>query len=229
MVINTMQDNDLEYSASCPILDTASSVEVCDAAEDAPPRPPGVLVIEDERLMLRAMEQGLQQRGFVVWTAANGREGVDLYRHYQSQIDIALSDVQMAVLDGPQTLEILREINPSVRCSFMTGDSRAVTRGNLLSQGSLRVFMKPFSSFSEVTNKLWQLATRPDEFCDPRESNRSDTSDVDIVAESTLSNEQRAGNGYFPWRVSSRLRSVTRVHLLFCKTRGDTPTPSPST
>lgn len=75
----------------------------------------GVLVIEDEKLMRRSLEQGLKKRGFAVWAAADGGEGVELYRRFGAQIDVVLSDLNMPVMDGPQTLDSLRQINPLVR------------------------------------------------------------------------------------------------------------------
>lgn len=127
-------------------------------------RPPGILVIEDERLMRKALEQGLRTRGFAVWAAPDGSEGVDLYRRFLEQIDVVLTDVQMPVLNGPQTLDALREINPLVRCCFMTGDTRLSTLTGLLRRGALRVFTKPFPSVAEVAEELRELANRPQEW-----------------------------------------------------------------
>ena len=121
----------------------------------------GVLVIEDEKLMRRSLEQGLRKRGFSVWAAADGGEGVELYRRFGEQIDVVLSDLNMPVMDGPQTLDSLRQINPLVRFCFMTGDVRLSTLTGLLKLGALRVFTKPFSSVAEVAEELRELAARP--------------------------------------------------------------------
>jgi CheY-like chemotaxis protein len=121
----------------------------------------GVLVIEDEKLMRRSLEQGLKKRGFAVWAAADGGEGVELYRQFGGQIDVVLSDLNMPVMDGPQTLDALRRINPLVRFCFMTADVRLSTLTGLLKLGALRVFTKPFSSVAEVAEDLRELAARP--------------------------------------------------------------------
>ncbi|MBX9652586.1 response regulator, partial [bacterium] len=121
----------------------------------------GVLVIEDDKLMRRSLEQGLKKRGFAVWAAADGGEGAELYRRFGAQIDVVLSDLNMPVLDGPQTLDSLRRINPLVRFCFMTADVRQSTLTGLLKLGALRVFTKPFSSVAEVAEELRELAARP--------------------------------------------------------------------
>lgn len=136
----------------CLQSDKSSSVAAVDQC-----RPTGILVIEDERLLRKVMEKVLRKRGFAVWVAADGGEGVDLYRRVRAQIDVVLSDVQMPVLDGPKTLAALRKINPSVRCCFMTGDTRPTLLAHLMSQRPDGLFIKPFE-VSEVAAVLREVA-----------------------------------------------------------------------
>lgn len=123
-------------------------------------RPTGILVIEDERLLRKALEKGLRNQGFAVWVAADGGEGVDLYRRVGAQIDVVLSDVQMPVLDGPKTLDALREINPAVRCCFMTGNTRPTLLAHLLDKRPDGLFIKPFA-VAEVVAVLREVAGQP--------------------------------------------------------------------
>ena len=83
------------------------------AAEDGrtglPPRAkPGVLVVDDEHLVRVIMQLGLERDGFEVWTAANGRQAIELYREHREDIAAVLLDVRMPGLDGPATLGALR-------------------------------------------------------------------------------------------------------------------------
>lgn len=122
-------------------------------------RPNGILVIEDEHLLRRLLEKGLRKKGFAVWVAADGSEGVDLYRRVEAQIDVVLSDVQMPVLDGPKTLDALRKINPSVRCCFMTGDTTPTLLAHLMGQRPDGLFIKPFG-VTEVAAVLREVASQ---------------------------------------------------------------------
>lgn len=122
-------------------------------------RPTGILVIEDNRLLRTALGQGLRNRGFDLWTAADGGEGVELYRQFWPLIDMVLSDVQMPVLDGPGVFKALRAVNPYVRFCFMTGDTCAATRATLLKLGAMRVYEKPLPSVANIAQELWELAT----------------------------------------------------------------------
>lgn len=124
-------------------------------------RQKSILVIEDDHLILKALEQVLIKRGFQVWIAANGQEGVDVFQAYAEHIDIILSDVQMPTLDGPDAIKVICRTDPQVRFCFMTGDSRLATQAKLLDLGALQVFAKPFSSLKSVAEELWHLAETP--------------------------------------------------------------------
>lgn len=123
-------------------------------------RPIGVLLIEDAARLRRAIHQGLTERGFAAWACADGREAIATYLNFASEIDIVLSDVQMPVLDGPETLSALREIDPSIRVCLMTGDARDSTHSELLRLGAVHVFQKPLRSLAEVFQILADAASK---------------------------------------------------------------------
>jgi DNA-binding NarL/FixJ family response regulator len=50
----------------------------------------------------------------------------------------------MPGLDGPQTLEALRELNPEVLVCFMSGDASAYEPEGLRQRGAACVIAKPF-------------------------------------------------------------------------------------
>jgi CheY-like chemotaxis protein len=55
-------------------------------------------------------------------------------------------DVLMPVLDGPRTLDILREHNPDIRCCFATAGTSGYTDDDLYSRGAVYILRKPFSA-----------------------------------------------------------------------------------
>jgi CheY-like chemotaxis protein len=120
------------------------------------PERPTVLVVEDEPMVLKLLDTALRHYGFSVRLAAGGREAVETFRSDPGGIALVLMDVQMPGLDGPQTLAALRQIDPAVRCCFMSGDTGAYTVEDLLHCGAARVFPKPFH-LAELTGALWQL------------------------------------------------------------------------
>ena len=133
-------------------------------APKAPPaaaRRPGILVVDDDRDVRGLLQVVLGRYGFVVWEAATGLQALEVYQEWGSAIDLALLDVRMPGLDGPQTLVGLRRLNPALCCCFMTGDAGAYTLEDLIARGAVYVFHKPFRPF-EVAQILRQLVNPPE-------------------------------------------------------------------
>jgi len=120
---------------------------------------PAILVVDDEPLLRRLLQAALEVQGFTVWLAADGREALQIYQRHRLGIDLVLLDVLMPGLDGPQTLAALQMLEPAIACCFMTGFAGDYTYRNLLEQGALRVFAKPFRP-GELGASLWQLVAR---------------------------------------------------------------------
>src|SRR5689334_9613247 len=106
-------------------------------------RPCGVLIVDDDEGVRRVLGDGLWHHGFAVWLAADAREAVEVYRSHRACIGVALLDVQMPGRDGPGTLTDLRELDPTVRTCFVTGDAGRYAEQDLLDLGALAVFRKP--------------------------------------------------------------------------------------
>ena len=126
-------------------------------ASPAAPRKPGVLVADDQESIRTLLSTALQGQGFVVWLAADGGEALNQYWHHRAAIDLVLLDVQMPGLDGPHTLAALRQLNPQVRCCFMSGALGLYTAEELRGLGAGGFLQKPFC-LAEAGRVLGRLA-----------------------------------------------------------------------
>jgi len=118
---------------------------------------PGVLVVDDEHLVRIMVQLGLERNGYDVWLASDGREAIDLYRKHRENIAVVLLDLRMPGLDGPQTLDALRELNPEVVACFMSGAGGAYQPEELRQHGAAYVIAKPFL-LDDLANILRLLA-----------------------------------------------------------------------
>ncbi len=83
------------------------SAQEASAAEAGPPAAPArVLVVDDDEGNRLLLERHVRRLGHAVVCATQGQEALALLR--QSPFDLILLDIQMPVLDGQQTLELLR-------------------------------------------------------------------------------------------------------------------------
>lgn len=117
----------------------------------------GILVVDDEPALRAVMQMILEQQGFHVWTAGGGEEALDYCRDHGHEIAAVILDVRMPGLDGPQTLERLREFVPEKPVCFMTGDPGGYEPSDLLRMGACHLFYKPLN-LNEVCRVLKGLA-----------------------------------------------------------------------
>ncbi len=103
----------------------------------------GVLVVDDDSMVRAQIQLGLERNGFEVWTAGDGWEAIEVYQQHRHEIAVVLLEVCIPGLDGPRTLEQLRQLDPQIQACFMSGDTGAYTQEDLRRRGA-HVLAKPF-------------------------------------------------------------------------------------
>lgn len=115
-----------------------------------------VLLVDDEHAILDALSGILEDEGFRVVTAGNGREA--LARMQESKPDVALVDMMMPVMDGR---ELLREMQGDSRWSDIPVVMMSAVPNSILTRDAPLVcadfFQKPFDLW-KLLDRLRQLA-----------------------------------------------------------------------
>jgi uncharacterized protein (TIGR02266 family) len=71
-------------------------------------RPRRALVVDDDALILRALTDSLQARGFEVLTAKDGQEGLHIVADELLTLDLLVTDVRMPEMDGETFVRTIR-------------------------------------------------------------------------------------------------------------------------
>lgn len=116
-----------------------------------------VLLVDDESAVRGMLDFALRYHAFTVRSAAGGEDALRLYRAHRATVGVVLLDVQMPGMDGAQTLAAIREIDPDVRCVFMSGNTGRYSAADLLGLGAVRVMQKPFSSLDQLIGVLGEV------------------------------------------------------------------------
>jgi len=107
---------------------------------------PRVLLIEDDDSIRRTFTRALTASGHEVSAAANGAEGLRLWREHGA--DLVLTDMQMPEMNGIEVILQLRASAPTLPVIAMSGgdqsgDLNALRDAKLL--GAVGLLAKPFS------------------------------------------------------------------------------------
>ncbi|MBU1869279.1 MAG: response regulator, partial [Candidatus Omnitrophica bacterium] len=100
-----------------------------------------VLVVDDERDVVDALERGLGRRGYEVEVAFTGTEAV--LKVKKSKFDVVLLDVVLPELDGVQVLEQVKKIDPEIEAIMITGHASIETAINSMKNGAYDYVEKP--------------------------------------------------------------------------------------
>ena len=107
---------------------------------------PSVLVVDDQDQVRQLIRETLEQAGYEVEEACDGKEGLDRYRVRST--DLVIMDILMPDQDGLETIMTLRQEFPDSRIIAMTGGSDMVGTPNFLDVakmlGARRTLQKPF-------------------------------------------------------------------------------------
>ncbi len=104
-----------------------------------------ILVVDDDKMVRRAVATTLRGLGYLTFEAASGREAVALYSQHHALIRAVVLDMIMPGMGGSATYKAMREVNPNVSVLLMSGYSMNEDVQALLDAGASGFVMKPYS------------------------------------------------------------------------------------
>jgi DNA-binding response OmpR family regulator len=83
---------------------------------------PIIIVADDDVLIRNVVTILLQRQGYLVLSASDGQEGLELSRKYPGTIDLVITDVGMPRLNGMDLVTHLQEERPGIKILVMSGE-----------------------------------------------------------------------------------------------------------
>jgi signal transduction histidine kinase/CheY-like chemotaxis protein len=121
----------------------------------APPPPPPakarggrecILLAEDEDIIREMAQLELEARGYRVVAAVDGQAALERYQQEWPTVDLAVVDMVMPRLSGPELFSRMKEINPGVRVIVSSGYSHDLEGQRMLERGCLGFLQKPYNA-----------------------------------------------------------------------------------
>jgi PAS domain S-box-containing protein len=103
-----------------------------------------VLLIDDQATVRDVCGAMLATLGYNVSTASDGREGVEYYRRFGTEVDLVIIDMIMPVLGGRDCFREIKAMNPGVRAILSTGFSMDGTVQEIMDEGIIGFIQKPY-------------------------------------------------------------------------------------
>jgi two-component system, cell cycle sensor histidine kinase and response regulator CckA len=103
-----------------------------------------ILLVEDEKGILNVTMALLEAIGYRVYGAEEGRQAIELYKTHRDDIALVILDLTMPDMDGEETLENLKGINPDIKVILSSGYSMNEKIQRTMQKGCKAFVQKPF-------------------------------------------------------------------------------------
>ncbi len=104
-----------------------------------------VLIVDDEEAVLSIGQKMLACLGYRVVTAIDGERALDMLREQSEEIVCVLLDMTMPNLDGRQTFQLMKQIDPDVTVVLCSGFSESECAAAAWDEGPVDFLHKPYS------------------------------------------------------------------------------------
>jgi len=105
-----------------------------------------ILVIDDEEVVRSTVKSTLENYGYTVLVAGDGREGLEIYEKRGADIALVLLDMTMPVMGGEETFRRLRAINPQSVIVVSSGYNEVEAIRRFTSKGIAAFIQKPYTA-----------------------------------------------------------------------------------
>jgi len=104
-----------------------------------------ILLVEDDEIMRHLTRQLLQEHGYTVVEADDGKGALEWLESNPAQIDLLLTDVVMRHMSGPELAERLHTSHPALKVAYMSGyTGELMANREILKPGAILI-EKPFT------------------------------------------------------------------------------------
>lgn len=116
----------------------------------------GVLVVDDEPLILDVTKKMLDQMGYRVFSARSGTEALQIVTNRKGKIHLTILDMEMPGMGGTQAFFELRKIDPDLRILICSGYDLDDRMRALMKAGAAGLIHKPFrmASLGEEVRRI---------------------------------------------------------------------------
>jgi signal transduction histidine kinase/CheY-like chemotaxis protein len=119
--------------------------EAAPAHPDAMPNAGKVLIVDDERTVREVTADMVAALGFETLTAADGQEGVEVFRAHAPEVGLVLLDLTMPRMSGEEAFREMRRMRPDVRVVLMSGFTEKEATSQFAGKRLAGFLQKPFS------------------------------------------------------------------------------------
>ncbi len=120
-----------------------------------------ILLVDDEKGTILVEKLMLEELGYTVFPASSGRQAIELYNENKAGFDLVALDMIMPEMNGKDTYDELKKIDPKVRVLLVSGYSLNKQIEELIGLGCKGYIQKPFD-IVQLSQKIREVLDTPE-------------------------------------------------------------------
>ncbi|NOX36070.1 MAG: response regulator [Calditrichaeota bacterium] len=118
-----------------------------------------ILVVDDEYNIRSMLKEVLEMKRYEVFTAGNGKEGVEIFKRYANEIDLVILDMVMPVMDGRTAFMEIKKVKPDQKVLIISGYAQRENLEEILEKGASAFMRKPFQ-IEDILHKVQDILSQ---------------------------------------------------------------------
>ena len=132
-----------EVNVYLPIMEKAGHCDSPDPSEPIQKGSENILLVDDERAILKMEAQILGRLGYCVTPVSGSMEALDVFKETPDSFDLVISDMTMPDMTGLQLANEIKAIRPDIPIIICTGFSDQINDENFTEMGIQGYVVKP--------------------------------------------------------------------------------------
>ncbi len=117
-----------------------------------------ILLVDDEKYVIKPLQRQLQKRSYTVLTATSGEQALDIM--HNNEIDILVADIRMPGMDGIELIKRTKEHYPKIKSIVITGHADIDTAAETMRLGAINFLRKPHEVNADMLDSALEKGMR---------------------------------------------------------------------
>ncbi|MER3522778.1 MAG: hypothetical protein C4326_01585 [Ignavibacteria bacterium] len=104
-----------------------------------------LLIIEDEEMLRDLVTVLLEEKGYTILAAEDGKRGVELYEEHRDTIAAVITDMGLPIMSGEEVFHRIRAVNPQAKIILASGFVEPDVKADLMGRGVGGFIQKPYT------------------------------------------------------------------------------------
>ena len=155
IIVSSIPGEETNFSVYLPVADYKEDVEIRPEDSDQMMLA-AVLIVDNDEMVASMLAEQLQNLGCHTFHAGNGEEALAILQQNKDELDVAILDLTMPMMDGKAAYEKMIELKPDLKVLAASAHITDSPVEEMLAQGANGFIQKPYR-IDTVTLKIRQV------------------------------------------------------------------------